>query len=101
MDKEDLRKLIKVANEEKITVAGTKATNNHLTIISNNLPGIPLTKAYKIFTGIKNGKTGFVFDEKNYVAQYTFLQNDGKKLTKVLHGDADVCINYLILYFLK
>lgn len=46
----------------------------------------------KIFSGIKNGKTGFVFDEEAYVAQYTFLTEtpNGNRTTKVLLGDLEV-----------
>lgn len=94
LDKEAFKKLAEVANKEKLTVGGGLSTNNVLKVISNNKKGLPITKAYKIFTGIKNGKTGFVFDEENYVAQYTFVTPgaDGKnQTTKVFYGDVDVC----------
>jgi hypothetical protein len=63
---------------------------------------VPINRAYKVFTGIKNGKTGFVFDEKDFAAQYTFITHgsDGKnQTTRVLYGDIDVSCVQLLFFF--
>ncbi|EFA08171.1 uncharacterized protein LOC658401 [Tribolium castaneum] len=90
----DFEKLAKIATKEKIVVAGSiSQINNGTLIVSNNIKEVPITKSHKIFTGIKHGKTGFVFDDKNYAAQYTFITHgaDGKNTTtKVFHGDVQV-----------
>ncbi|XP_044252686.1 uncharacterized protein LOC123003766 [Tribolium madens] len=92
----DFEKLVKIATEEQVVVAGSISTvNNGTVFVSNNIKEVPITKSHKIFTGIKHGKTGFVFDDKNYAAQYTFITHgaDGKNTTtKVLHGDVHVDI---------
>lgn len=91
---EDFEKLVQVATKEKLIVAGSLSqVNNGTVIISNNIREVPISKAYKIFTGIKKGRTGFVFDDKDYAAQYTFLSpgSDGKNTTtRVFHGDVHV-----------
>jgi hypothetical protein len=93
LKKEGFDKIAKIANEEKITIAGSQSTKKGMTVITNNKKGVPINRAYKVFTGIKNGKTGFVFDEKDFAAQYTFITHgsDGKnQTTRVLYGDIDV-----------
>ncbi|RZC38641.1 uncharacterized protein BDFB_006552 [Asbolus verrucosus] len=85
--------LLKAATKEKLAVRGTNAASNKMGVVTNYPEGLPVNKAFKIFSGIKNGKTGFVFDEENYVAQYTFINPgaDGKnQTTKVSYGQVDV-----------
>ncbi|KAJ3624248.1 hypothetical protein MTP99_017888 [Tenebrio molitor] len=93
LKKEEFDKIAKIANAEKITIASSQSTKNEMSVMTNNKRGVPINRAYKIFTGIKNGKTGFVFDEEDFAAQYTFITHgsDGKnQTTRVLYGDIDV-----------
>ncbi|KAJ3624247.1 hypothetical protein MTP99_017887 [Tenebrio molitor] len=90
---DEFDKIAKIANEEKITIASSQSTKKSMTVMANNKRGVPINRAYKIFTGIKNGKIGFVFDEKDFAAQYTFITHgsDGKnQTTRILYGDVDV-----------
>jgi hypothetical protein len=89
LDKAQGQNFLKVATEDKLAAKAVIVEGENSKVWTNKPNGIPVSEAHRLLTTIKNGKTGFVWNDRNYISHYTFL-TENKQIIKIFYGDLDI-----------
>jgi hypothetical protein len=93
LDKPQGQNFLKVATEDKLAAKAVIVEGENSKVWTNKPNGIPVSEAHRLLTTIKNGKTGFVWNDRNYISHYTFL-TENKQIIKISYGDLNVSVAF-------
>jgi hypothetical protein len=74
LDSSQHKDFLKTATEDKLATEAMLMEEETNKVWINKLNGLPVSEAHRFLATIKNGRTGFVCYDENFISHYTYIR---------------------------